>query len=117
MVRKQNEAERFLEDADPRGWILPRILRADDSERHPELAVVALLTRTEIVATRKYCCSRIFGRSLTDTAGHHHHQRPVLLQNLSRKKRKEPGYRGFEECLHTLRFQGRTPYQAESRNN
>lgn len=39
MVRKQGEAERFLEDADPRSWIL-RLFRADDGKRHPELTLL-----------------------------------------------------------------------------
>lgn len=60
--------------------------------------------RTEIVATRKHCCGRIFGRSLAYTTGHHHHQRPVFLQNLRARSARNRSYRGFEGYLHTLGF-------------
>ena len=48
MIWQENNPERFSKNIQPRDWIRPWILRADDSERHAEVTIETLVAFSQI---------------------------------------------------------------------
>ncbi len=99
-IREHEERCRPLNEREPCHRIVPRIVHAEDSERHAEFTIETLLAFAYRKSRRENCGDRILGRRLPYRARHHHDMRPIAPDDKPRKQREQDGNEEFKEVFH-----------------